>query len=380
VKIIYGLPLRYPTEKAYGINVAYTMRAFSKLGYRTEIWSLSSDKRDFLENEVYGLGISDANFVRFLQESKISFFQSIGFYLVQVLFSFKSVFRFSKMKSKERSEEYVIITRSALTAFGYYFMRNKIKKIVLEQHHLPSRIECFLIRLMTDNQKFKLVVTNESFANQLSTLGITRECQIVPNAAPDEFFRLGEKTHILKQVLNIGYAGKASSSGNDNGLMIIINFLETQRNKCDFVRFTLVGVGMDFEQIVKNRVATGKIRKDSIEVLPHVSHKELIDIIANFDLALIPYPESPYYERSFPIKILEMTAAGIPLLASRTKAHERILEESFTTFYQTSDVDSFIGAIAQVNIGRSSLEQARRNAIHWASKFQYSERAKQLIK
>ena len=67
------------------------------------------------------------------------------------------------------------------------------------------------------------------------------------------------------------------------------------------------------------------------------------EMLREFDIGVIPYPESVYNNGRIPIKIFEYAACKVAILASETTAHQRILSESIATFYN-NNASAIIGA------------------------------------
>ena len=103
------------------------------------------------------------------------------------------------------------------------------------------------------------------------------------------------------------------------------------------------------------------------------------DEIKKFDLALLPYPESPYYDRSFPIKVIEMAAAGVPMLASNTKAHRRLLGLDNQLLFQPGSELSLKQVINFLLENPKILNEERIRLLSWSSKHTYRNKVKKIL-
>jgi glycosyltransferase involved in cell wall biosynthesis len=217
-------------------------------------------------------------------------------------------------------------------------------------------------------------VTNNDFKKQLINLGVKNEIFIVPNAAPDSFFELGRKNRKLIRPLTIGFAGKSTSSGNDNDLDIALRLLRRFPSVAKDFHFNFVGCEKSFVERVTNMFSDGLIPEGSISVMEHLSNDELLQAISKFDLAIIPYPDNEYYERSFPIKIVEMMAAGIPMLSSQTKAHIRILGDSYKLFFEAGSEESLKKLLDLVVADEQLISTERQKFAGLSKEFTYSRK------
>ncbi len=317
MRIFILVPLRYPTEKAYGTNIAYTAEAFASLKEDVTVISNGISTTDQLNNKIIGTENWLTKKIKVLESTNSKSLRKIGFYSLQVLFSF-----YASRLIRPGKDKKVIITRLPMVAFLSRFLVKRAT-VILELHHLPSIFEVILINSV--HKQIKTCVTNIDFQNQLVNVKWKSKVSIIPNSAPDIFHELGLIRRGFKSPLIIGFAGKASSSGNDNDLQVAVRLVIKYPEIREKVRFVFIGCEKSFVTQMIELMEINLVPKDSINFIEHLLHDRLVNEIKKFDLALIPYPDSPYYERSFPIKVIEMAAAGVPMLASNTKAHRRIL-------------------------------------------------------
>jgi glycosyltransferase involved in cell wall biosynthesis len=369
VQIAILIPLRYPTEKAYGVNIAYTVRALCDEGNNVTTVTFGHDSIDVQGNQVIGVRSQLLKIAKSIRDSNHFKVSALGFYLFQLFFSFTAC-RYLK---KKRELPTLLITRSPVVAFFSSRLLENQPRVILELHHIPNSFEKILINL-TSKEVF-LVITNSDFGSQLSQIGILKDAIVIPNMSPDSFHKIGKLKHLVAEPLNIGFAGKSTSSGNDNGLWVAIELLENSPELLDRIRFTFVGCEESFRSKVSDAIEQGLISHKSIVMTNHLSHNELLKEVVNFDLALIPYPEEPYYERSFPIKIIEMASAGVPMLISNTKAHRRILGEPNLFFFEPRSYLSLVKTLHSVLKYLNSISIERQRLLLLAEAFTYKNKA-----
>ena len=62
--------------------------------------------------------------------------------------------------------------------------------------------------------------------------------------------------------------------------------------------------------------------KDKYYIDDFISHKDVPSFISQFDIGIVPYPDSKHMSKyASPMKIFEMAACGVPILASNIQSH-----------------------------------------------------------
>jgi glycosyltransferase involved in cell wall biosynthesis len=366
------VPTRYPTEKAYGVNIAYTTEALRLLGNKVDIFTAGESSFDSQGNNVIGIKNTFLKLAEFVKNSGHSSVSAVGFYLFQFIFA-ASAFRIVKKMSLPD----LVLTRSPIVAFVVSRIIKYKKRVILELHHMPSKVEIYLINKCTHN--VFLAVTNKEFSFQLEQVGLLSNSYVIPNASPTAFHNLSRSKREHSLPITIGYAGKSTSSGHDNGLPIAIKLLENFPDLARRIHFTFIGCEISFGSQVKLAIEEGAIRAESITLIDHLVHDNLLKEIAKFDLALIPYPEEPYYERSFPIKIVEMASAGIPMLISNTSAHRRILGEPNDFFFTPGSHQSLKDKLEKILGNLELISRERERLTKLSNDFTYLKRAEGIL-
>ena len=56
-----------------------------------------------------------------------------------------------------------------------------------------------------------------------------------------------------------------------------------------------------------------------------IPHSEVSEVLRNFDIGIVPYPNDSHMNKyASPMKIFEMAACGVPILASDIKSHKEL--------------------------------------------------------
>ena len=141
MRIYVLVPLRYPTKKAYGTNIAYTVKALRNIGYEVEIFADHESQKDDMENPIQPVRSFIFKVLKFFSQSRLGKFSKLTFLLSQLVFGIKS----SRI-IHAKDEKNIVITRSPIVASVIdNFSKSSIT--MLELHHLPNFVEIYLIYL-----------------------------------------------------------------------------------------------------------------------------------------------------------------------------------------------------------------------------------------
>lgn len=129
------------------------------------------------------------------------------------------------------------------------------------------------------------------------------------------------------------------------------------------MEFHIVGDGDDLEDF---RILSRKLGvEDKVKFRGRVSLENLVPILEEVDLGIIPNGRNIATELMLPVKMLECIALGIPVVAPRLKTIMHYFTEDMVFYFDPDDVDSFAAAI------RNSYadEEARLRKAREARKF-----------
>ncbi len=371
MRIAILVPVRYPTEKAYGVNISNTAKALRELSHEVAVYCDTELRTDELGNGIVKETPYLVKLSKFLISRKKSLISVPGFMLMQLAFSVRYLRKLSEPLPD------LIYTRWPILAYYFQFKLKESVVVVCDLHHKPNKVESKLLKRLNPNF-VKLTVTNENFRDTLISMGLNKPIHILHNAATPAYFELESPSSRPREKLVIGYAGKAFSSGNSNGLDILLKVTESKLDFGSVCKFSLIGCEKAFYLSVEDSLKRINSQVD-IRMRAHVSQHNLPKLVSEFDLALIPYPENDYYEMSSPLKILEMAAAGIPMIASNTKAHKRILGQEYPFYYEAGNVEDLFSAIAKASSSPLILQAISGELRALAAQFTYQIRAERII-
>jgi glycosyltransferase involved in cell wall biosynthesis len=93
------------------------------------------------------------------------------------------------------------------------------------------------------------------------------------------------------------------------------------------------------------------------------SLREIVGIIENSDLGVVPKRNDPFGDQAFSTKIMEFMSLGVPVVVSETTIDRHYFDGSIVKFFKPGDEKSLAEAWVEVMTNRSLREQLVSNAL-----------------
>ena len=160
---------------------------------------------------------------------------------------------------------------------------------------------------------------------------------IIPSGVDLDIFTPRDRTAMRERLgfedeeVVIGYVGVLS---RERELDFALRALRELRARSGRYRLLLVGDGDDRRRLQGEAAEMGL--KDAALFAGRVDYGDVPSYISACDFGLCHLPDTLFFRQSFPMKVLEYAACGVPVLASRIRAHEEIAEELPLILYSTS--------------------------------------------
>ena len=363
IDLVYLLPLRYPTEKAYGVTIGNTLSCMPNHLFTTEIWCDSKVRKDSYGNTVVPLKIPKSYNSDRLPAARV--LGAFVFYLKLIIFAEKT-----RRKMKQRESNNVIWTRHPLTLL-FVYKSKKTKKILIEFHHPPNFFDRQLIRLYSAAKPIQIIGITENSHRYLEQMFPRIRVFKAEMGVPVE--TLLDPDSPLPTKVKIGYVGKSSSSGNDNNLKMLIEGFSHLRNLD--IKLEFVGLETDRKLELMQMSKLREIPDEKISFVDHVPHQEIGKILSGFSIGIVPYEWNEYNSHRFPIKLVEYAAAGLWILSDSAFADGLDLSEQFVKRYQTGDAKDFAEKIRILCTLISLTPKRNEYALKFARERTYTKRA-----
>ncbi len=173
----------------------------------------------------------------------------------------------------------------------------------------------------------------------------------------DDTIRL--KYGVTNRDFLLGYVGAISTMRDLNIVIEAIRKLDKNSN----IKFMLVGDG-DAAEGLKKLAKESKL-EDKIIFTGKIPHQDVPKYMSSFDAGICQLRDTFVFRQSFPMKILEYLATGIPVLASNLKAHEEI-SSNFKDVIIYIDVDDLKNILANIKKVKKQIPKSLR-AYDWTN-------------
>jgi glycosyltransferase involved in cell wall biosynthesis len=212
-----------------------------------------------------------------------------------------------------------------------------------------------------------IVTVSAGLADRLAALGANRETIfVVPNSVPDE--RVVAVPHVAGSSFVVGWIGHLMSWHAD-ALLLLADVAPAVIKRVPEARFRIVGDGPRLSEI-RERVSERGVA-DAFEFVGAVPYEEVPQALAEFDVGVIP----DVFDYAFPVKLVEMGAAGIAVAAPHSKELNAMLRpdvdyQAFTRHDPGALEAAIVGLLtepARRDVLAASLHAAVRDRFTWTS-------------
>ncbi len=367
IDLLYLLPLRYPTEKAYGVTIGNTLSCISKELFATEIWCDSKVQQD-----EYGNTVAPVHLPKFYESHRFlrtRLARVSIFYLRLIIFAGKA-----SQKVKKKQGKNVVWTRHPLTLL-FIYKSKKTLNILIEYHHPPNVLDRQLTRMYSAAKNVQVIGITEKSTQELEKLFPKINVFKAEMGVPAETI-LDQNSRLPKKMI-IGYVGKGTSSGNNNNLDLLIEGFSRIRNLDAVMQF--VGLETERKQELLEMSKLLNIPDEKVSFVDHVPHQEISKILASLSIGIIPYEWSEYNSHRFPIKLVEYAAAGLWILTDSAFADGLDLSEQLVKRYKTGDAQDFADKLKILCTQIYSNPSRNEYAVEFARERTYFKRAELIL-
>jgi glycosyltransferase involved in cell wall biosynthesis len=361
-KVWFILDVRFPTEKAYGVTTNFTAKAVQNLGsYDVSIITPKLDSN-------FSSDVETIEVLMPLSRIRETGLRS-GKFISKITFSVWKYAYALKLNSIIERKNSIVWLRDIRISLILSCLRYKV---VCEIHRRPSiwsRFELFILKCMPN---LTLVLISNDLRNYL---GISVVHSEIGEMAVNEYELNYENTFVNSCKFIVGYVGSANSSGNELSIDVVLKAATILEKINSNVLFEIIG--FYYEDLV---YPLPQYHPRNVKFLGRLDRSGLLKELDSFSLGLLIYPDTKYFQDSFPIKIVEYAARKVPIIASDTKAHRRILGEDKALYFNINSPESLAESILKVIKNSNVLTVNANNAFEWVKELTYSNRAKKILK
>lgn len=277
------------------------------------------------------------------EKSKISYFsRTVRFLILSSIF-------LTKKHLEKRYDIVHVHNVPDFEVFAAWFPKLTGAKIILDIHDILPEFYVNKYKIDKKSLTYKLLLFIEKrssgfsdhviIANHLWHKTITarsipqKKCTTIMNYPDLDFIchnRSNENRENDKFI--IVYPG---SLNYHQGLDIAVRAVNILQNNTPKVELHIYGEGPAKESLIS------LVRELNLErhvfIKDHVSNDEIINIMKNADLGIVPKRADSFGNEAFSTKILEFMALGVPVVVSATKIDQYYFDESFVKFFKAGD-------------------------------------------
>lgn len=374
--IVYFSVTRYPTEKAYGVTVFYTMKAIENLGHNSLVISpdnfskfgkssISKILLNYLWNYVYAM-------------------QSNRKFISKLIFIFKRIISALLSKYLIPDQTDILWVRDPIIGFLSYRKLN-YKKVVLEVHQPLNFFEkCSVKWLQKKNRLILAPISIELHNNLIASKFYFNQDQMVlsPMSVPNSFLARTEDTYRgnVSNRFIIGYVGGIKSSGVDQDIFSLITCIQniSFQTVKKIPSLHIYGVEQEFIKLIELQFS-GLISTGALIIEMRQSHESLLPKLKKCDAFILPYPEGEFFKNRFPLKALEYAALRRPILVTATTSHQNIFRSDEVWFYTPGNCISLSETINKVIENPEKVEKKIELAYSKALNHSYINRALKIL-
>jgi len=376
MKMLYVANIRFPTEKAHGLQIASMCKVFAKKGI--DLCLLVPKRHNHIETEPFEYyGLENTFTLKMLFAIDL-----LPYRFIPEIFSFwvrLLTFLFSSTVYCWRNSWDVLYTRSIFLAYVFsVFFRNKV--VVFENHEPHKKV--FVYKHMLRRIKKKIIVP-PALEDEYCKMEIDPHTYVVaPNGVDinkiskekkeisiwNNHFGIPKEDHVA---LYIGHFYKWKGAHT---------FVDSAEYLPGNVHAVLVGgTPHDFESM-KSYVQEKNL--ENVHLHPFVPHDAVVPFLVSADLLVLPNSKKEQRSAQYttPLKLFEYMASGVPIVASDLPSFSSFLINSTNAVLCAPDdsyalAKSILGVLSMEDRGERLVRAAHQNV----QQYSWEKRAEQIL-
>lgn len=146
-----------------------------------------------------------------------------------------------------------------------------------------------------------------------------------------------------------------------HGLDVALRAISDLKKEIKGLEFKIVGDGDDLPRLID--LAKELKLTDCVNVSKgFVPIEELVPIILDADVGIVPILYDDFTKYMLPVKLLEYVMLGIPVVSSRTETIEAYFDDSMIQYFKPGNADDLAGKVLDVYRNPDKRERLRANA------------------
>ncbi|PIR52901.1 hypothetical protein COU76_03940 [Candidatus Peregrinibacteria bacterium CG10_big_fil_rev_8_21_14_0_10_49_10] len=366
MRITYVCHARFPTEKAYGKQIAEVCTACSALGHEVELLC-PSVRNNVHESAAAFYGLPDTFSVRYLHH-----FDPTAHWWVLGMLWFRLTMFFYRKSLRTFLQEHrpdLLYVRSP------FLLRTLMRTglpVIVELHDLPR----FRKKRFIQNCQFaaRVVCLTRPMQEELLSWGMPAEKMIVEGDGVDlhRFENLPSPQTIRTQwdlpahVPIVGYMGSLVTRRNiEKGIPELIDAFALLKERGVKVFGWIVGGPSLWIRRYRKYAQSQGLTGGELRFTDRIAAANVAGALSVCSVLVYPAPDSqhPYFQRdTSPLKLFEYLAADKPVICADIPPIRDAVDEQSVLFCEPGNAESLAGAITRALAGKEQTGQRERRA------------------
>ena len=373
--VAMALFARFPSEMAYSHHVIQIAKGFAKNNCKVNIYYPKTYNKNTLSEtpeEYYGK-LSNINFVEIENVDITSFkiYEILPNLLKKIFYSLNTFIWSRKLKNNS-NENLIWSTNPNILAISKKYFGN----VVYEKHGQARYIQKLSISILKKSNNVLMVGVTEFATNELSVN--FDNTLYLPNGVDNNIF-LRKETNLSINNITIGYIGMLETYGVDKG--VLNSIIEIDKISTE-VRLNVEVIGGPENKLNELREFIKTTNSDKNYIIKSIiPHEKVPDTLNNFDIGIVPYPSDTHMNRyASPMKIFEMAACGVPILASDIESHKEL--EKFKLgiiYFKNGNFSDFSSKLQELILDEKLRDKLSKLSLNNIDNLSWEKRMKTIL-
>tara|TARA_Y100001935_G_scaffold237069_1_gene222264 strand:- start:342 stop:1496 length:1155 start_codon:yes stop_codon:yes gene_type:complete len=365
---------RFPSEMAYGVHLVQIANSFRENNYGVNIYypRTYNSKTIYTNPKDYYRVTNDIEFIEVNNIDITSFriYDLMPNLIKKTLYSINT-FIWAKRVSKNLNEETYLWSTNPNLVLS---LKKFFKACFYEKHGEAKFIQKFsLSRLKKDKNVVLVGITKKSVDDMAN--GVNKPIYLPLGVNNKIFF----PSNTSNNSLTIGYVGLLETHGIDKGVLDACKEI-VKINTISPTKTVIVGGPVSKLNEIKSFVDDNN-QGDNFEILDFIPHEMVPSIVSSFDIGIVPYPNDKHFNLyASPMKIFELAACGIPVLASNIQGHLELEELNLgIVYFQHDNLDDFKNELEKLIKDKNLRKYLRNKSLENIDKLSFVNRTKAML-
>lgn len=251
-----------------------------------------------------------------------------------------------------------------------------IRKLNVKDDRLVINLLKYFERISTQFADYVITVT-EHWKNRLVSRSVSSEkCAVILNVPSEEIFKpLRSVSRKKIQTFDLYYHG---SMEEHFGVDTMIKAMPTIRKQIPTVNLHIYSNKKGrLSELFKFQAKALNLDK-SIKFHERVPFYDLPKVLRNAHIGIVPTKGSVFSDEAVSMKSFEYLALGIPIVISRTKAHEFYYHDSMVKFFEPENSNDLAMAVVQLYRDPHKRERLVGNSKAFMRKYGWKNHSKKI--